>query len=114
MAPVEPAALAAARLPAELVETVSLLPFAIAVLVIGVGLLRVLPSGREGPTELAESLALGLEFFLAAGLIRLAAIDSFGALGVVGLTIVFRKVIGAGVRFAVRAVGSGGARGARA
>jgi uncharacterized membrane protein len=96
--------LAAGRLPAELTEAVATVPFAIAVLVIVVGLLRVVPSGRAGPAELAAALTLGLDFFLAAGLIRLSAADSFAALGRVAAIVVVRKVIGVGVRTAVTAL----------
>jgi uncharacterized membrane protein len=95
---------AAARLPREVVVPVSMVPFAVAVLVIAVGLVRVATSGRLAPAEFAAALALGLEFFLAAGLLRLAAVDTFAALGVVALVIVVRRVIGAGVRASVRAL----------
>jgi uncharacterized membrane protein len=100
------AVLSAQRLPPEIVEEVAAVPFAIAVLVIVVGLLRMFSSGRAGPSELTASLSLGLEFFLAAGLIRLAAIDDFGALGIVAAIIALRKVIGFGVSLAVRGVSS--------
>jgi uncharacterized membrane protein len=89
----------------EFMRAVAAVPFAIAVLVITIGLLRVVPSGRSGAAELQASIALGLEFLLAAGLIRLAALDSFQSLGMVAAIIVLRLVIGAGLRFAVRALG---------
>jgi uncharacterized membrane protein len=95
---------AAGRLPAEVTDAVATLPFAIAVLVIAVGLVRVVPSGRAGPAEFAAALALGLEFFLAAGLIRLGSADSFAALGLVAAIVVVRQVIGTGVRASVRAL----------
>lgn len=101
------AVLGGPRLPPELVHGVAAVPFAIAVLVIVVGVVRVLSSGRAGPSELAAAVALGLEFLLAAGLVRLAAIDDFAALGMVALVIVVRKVVGVGIRSAVRALGSG-------
>ena len=93
---------AAGRLPPEVTDAIATLPFAIAVLVIVVGLLRVVPSGRAAPAEFAAALTLGLEFFLAAGLIRLGAADSFAMLGLVALIVAVRKVIGAGVGASVR------------
>lgn len=98
-------------LPADVIGPVSAVAFAIAVLVITVGLARVVPSGPRGPGELAASLALGLEFFLAAGLLRLAAIDSFEALGAVAAIVLVRKVISRGIGLSLRAIGtSAGAR----
>jgi uncharacterized membrane protein len=89
-------------------------PFAIAVVVIAVGLVRAASSGRAGPAELAASLALGLEFLLAAGLLRLTAIDDFGALGLVAAIVLLRKLIGTGIRFALRALGESRLRRIRA
>lgn len=91
----------------------SVVPFAIAVLVIVVGFARVLPSGRMAPDELAASVALGLEFFLAAGLLRLAS-NEISGLGVVAAIVVLRRVIAAGVGFAAKAVGTGSTRDIRA
>ena len=95
-------ALLAVRSPLEALSTVAVVPFAIAVLIISVGLLRTLAFGRLAPAQLAASLALALEFLLAAGLIRLAAVDNFAVLGVVALIIVVRRIIALGVRQSVR------------
>jgi uncharacterized membrane protein len=97
--------LLAAHLSPGFVKGAATIPFAMAVIVITVGLLRVLPSGRSGPAELQASIMLGLEFLLAAGLLRLAVLDSFAALGMVAGIIALRRLIGAGLRFAVRALG---------
>ncbi len=80
-------------------------PFTIAVMVILIGLVRAAAAGKAAPAELAASLGLGLEFFLAAGLLRLSAIDDFGALAVVAAIVVLRKLISTGIRFAVQALG---------
>ena len=92
------------QLPPEVIDAAAAVPFAIAVAVIVVGFVRLIPSGREGPAELGAAFALGLEFFLASGLIRLSAINSWAALGLVALTIAVRKLIATGVRASVRAV----------
>lgn len=87
-----------------------MVPFAFAVAVITVGLLRAGLAGRAGPAELAASVSLGLEFLLAAGLLRLSAIDDLAGLGVVAAIVVLRRIIGAGIRFALRALDAGGRR----
>ena len=102
-----------AALPGQLLVGASVVPFAMAVLIIIVGFVRVVPSGRMAPDQLAASVALALEFFLAAGLLRLATND-LRSLGVVAAIVLLRRVISAGVRFAVRAVGSGSTHHVRA
>lgn len=87
-----------------------MVPFAFAVVVITVGLLRAGLAGRGGPAELAAGLSLGLEFLLAAGLLRLSAIDDFAGLGIVAAIVVLRRIIGAGIRFALRALDGAGRR----
>ena len=95
----------AARLPPEVIRPAAAVIFAMAILVFTVGLLRVAPSGRAGALEFSAGLGLALEFLLAAGLIRLAAIDSFRALGLVAAILIVRKFASAGLRLGVRAVG---------
>ncbi len=73
---------------------------AIAVVVLGV-LAAAGSRGRAGPTFAAHA-GFALELFLAAGLIRLAALDSFRALGTVAAIIAIRQVIGRGVRLGAR------------
>lgn len=89
----------------ELANALAAIPLTIAVLVIAIGLVRVPGAGRAGPAELAASLALGLEFLLAAGLLRLSFIDTFAGLASVAAIVVLRKIISTGVRFALRALG---------
>ena len=94
----------------ELPAALAVVPLCMGILVIAIGLLRVPASGRAGPAELAASLSLGLEFFLAGGLLRLSSIDDFAGLAVVAAIVLLRKLIGTGVRFALRALGAGGVR----
>jgi len=79
-------------------------PFAVAVLVITTGLVRAVAAGRGAPARIAASVGLGLEFLLAAGLLRLSAVDDLEALGAVAAIVVLRKVITAGLRFGVQAL----------
>jgi uncharacterized membrane protein len=81
-------------------------PFAMAVVVVVVGLLRMPFAGRAAPAELAAALGLGLELLLAAGLLRLAALDDLLALGAVAAIIAIRRVLGIGLRTAVAALGA--------
>jgi hypothetical protein len=90
----------------SVVETAAAVPFAMAVAVIAIGLLRLAPAGAAAPAQLAASLALGLEFLLAAGLLRLSAIDDFAALAAVGAIVLLRRVISTGIGFALRALGA--------
>lgn len=71
-----------------------------ALVIIVVGVARTVLAPMGGPGILASALALGLEFLLAAGLIRLAARPGVTMLGVVALVIVVRRVIAAGLRYA--------------
>ena len=92
--------------PASVGHAASAVPFAIAVLVVAVGLVRTMGAGRSAPAELAAALSLGLEFLLAAGLLRLAAIDDFSGLAMVGAIVLLRRVIGFGIRSGLRALGT--------
>ena len=62
-------------------------------------------AGRHTGTLFATQLGVGLEFLLAAGLIRLAAVDSFAALGVAASIIAVRRAISLGLRNAARGTG---------
>ncbi len=81
--------------------------------VIALGLLRV-PARRTGAAHLAASASLALEFFLPAGLLRLSSIGDFAALGIVAAIIFVRKLIAAGIRYALGALGQTGLRSLRA
>lgn len=95
---------AAVRLAPEVLKAVATVPFAIGMLVIAVGLVRTLTRRRDAAGQLAASLALGLEFLLASGLIRLAALQSLEAFGLVAIIVILRRVIGVGLAFAVAAL----------
>jgi uncharacterized membrane protein len=89
----------------DVVRQAAWVPTAIGLLVILAGLAHALLDRRRAAASLASALALALEFFLAAGLLRLAALDTFAALGLAAFIIALRRVISYGVRFAVRAAG---------
>ena len=93
------------RLPSELTDAVASVPFAIGAGLIILGACIALFSGRRAGRKLAEYISLGLEFLLAAGLIRLAGADQLQMLGLVATIIVARRVIGLGVRYGARAWG---------
>jgi uncharacterized membrane protein len=86
-------------------EAAAGVPLILSLVVFVVALGRAPASGRRAPDELASGIALALEFLLAAGLLRLSAIDDFGALAGVAAIVVLRKVIATGIRSAARAVG---------
>jgi uncharacterized membrane protein len=89
----------------DAITTAAAVPFAMAVAVIAIALLRLPAARHAAPAELAAGVSLGLEFFLAYGLLRLSALDDFAALGVVAAVVLLRKVINAGIGFALRALG---------
>jgi len=70
--------------------------------VLVVGVLGLVRADRPAAAELARALMLSLELLLAAGLLRLGALGTFSALGLVAVTIVVRQVIGLGLRLALR------------
>jgi uncharacterized membrane protein len=92
------------HLPSELTSTVAAVPFAIAAVIIITGSMLALLSGRHAASAFASHLTLGLEFLLAAGLIRLASANSLEMLGLVGAIIVTRRIIILGIRWGTRAV----------
>jgi hypothetical protein len=62
-------------------------------------------AGRHTGTLFATQLGIGLEFLLAAGLIRLAAVDTFAMLGITAAIIAVRRAIVLGLGYAARAAG---------
>ena len=87
----------------SLLAALAAVPFAMAVVVLAVGLVRLPLAGRAAPARFAASLALCLEFLLAAGLLRLSALDTYRALAVTAIVIGLRRLISFGVRAGVRA-----------
>jgi uncharacterized membrane protein len=96
---------AAAHLSADLTSAVATTIIAFAALVIFAGSLTSLRAGRHAGRLLATYLGIGLEFFLAAGLIRLASVDTFQMLGLTAAIIVVRRTIVLGLGYAARASG---------
>jgi uncharacterized membrane protein len=91
------------HLPSELTSTAAAVPLAIAAAIIVLGALLSPLAGRHTASQLADHITLGLEFLLAAGLIRLASVQSFEMLGIVAAIIVTRRVILIGLRLGARA-----------
>lgn len=97
----------------DLPATLAIVPVLMGVTVIAVGVLRS-PTGRVGIAGLVASLWLGLEFFLAAGLLRLSSVEDFTGLGIVAAVILLRRLVGVGIRSGLRAIGAGGIQRIRA
>lgn len=89
-------------------EAIATVPAGLGVLVIAVAVLRAPLAGRGASRELAAGLGLGLDFFLAAGLLRLSALDDLRSVAVVAAVIALRRVTTVGVGFAVRALNPSG------
>ena len=85
-------------------RTAALVPAAIALGVVVLGVVRAVAAPRQAAGMLARALALALEFFLAAGLLRLAALQDLSSLGLAGFIVLLRRVMSFGLRFGVRAV----------
>jgi len=97
--------IAAARLSSDLASILATATAGFACLVIFAGAISALRAGRHTGTLLATYLGIGLEFLLAAGLIRLAAIDTFTMLALTSAIIAVRRTIVFGLRQAARAAG---------
>jgi uncharacterized membrane protein len=59
---------------------------------------------RDAAARFAASLMLGLELFLAAGLVRLASAQTLAPLGAVAAIVATRQIVSRGVRISVRAL----------
>jgi len=97
--------IADARLPSELTSVLATGTVAFAALVIFAGAITALRAGRHTGTLLATYLGVGLEFLLAAGLIRLASVETFAMLAVAAAIIAVRRTIVFGLRQAAQAAG---------
>jgi uncharacterized membrane protein len=87
-----------------LAQAFATVPVLMALLVIARGVVRAPTSASAAAAQLAASVMLALEFLLAAGLLRLSATHDFLGLGAVAAIVLLRKVIGTGIRFALRAL----------
>jgi hypothetical protein len=90
------------RLPVDLTHAMAAIPFAIGSAIIVIGAFLALFSGRHAGLAFANHLTLGLEFLLAAGLLRLASADQLEMLGLVAAVILTRRIIVLGLRYGVR------------
>jgi uncharacterized membrane protein len=87
----------------DFMRAAATVPTAIGLAVVAVGVVRALAAPRHAAGSLARALALALEFFLAAGLLRLAALQDLESLGLAAFIIALRRLISYGLRFGVRA-----------
>jgi uncharacterized membrane protein len=97
--------IAVADLSAEVTSAVATAIVAFGALVIFAGSIASLRGGRHSGRLLATYLGIGLEFFLAAGLVRLTSVDTFQMLGLAAAIIVARRTIVLGLSYAARATG---------
>jgi uncharacterized membrane protein len=97
--------IAAAHLSAETTSAVATAVVAFACLIVFTGSMASLRAGRHAGRVLTTYLGMGLEFLLAAGLIRLASVDTFEMLGLAAGIIVVRRTIVLGLGYAARAAG---------
>jgi hypothetical protein len=75
----------------------------LAALVVVVATLRAVATPADRPTVLAAGLALGAEFLVAGGLLRLFVLGTLEAVGLAAAAVGVRTVIGIGLRVGVRA-----------
>lgn len=92
----------AARLAADVVALPVTIVSATAVIVLAIGLARAVTSKQPARRFLCEA-QLALELFLAAGLIRLAALETLPAFATIAAIVVVRQIIGRGLRAGVHA-----------
>ena len=95
----------AARLAEELVAPPAALVTAAAALVLVGGALAAARAPGAAGATFARHVQLTLELLLAAGIIRLAAVETYGALATVAIIVALRQVIARGVRFGAAASG---------
>jgi len=88
----------AGRLPAELVEVPALLVTLAAVIVLASALVAIARAPGQARPLLADHARLALELLLAAGLLRLTALESLEAYAMVAAIIAIRQLIGRGIR----------------
>lgn len=96
---------ATANLSSDVTGPVAAVIVGFAALVIFAGSLTALRQGRHTGRMLATYLGVGLEFLLAAGLIRLASIDTYAMLGTAAAIIAVRRTIVMGLGYAAKATG---------
>jgi hypothetical protein len=95
----------AGTLSVDVTAPAAALPIAIGAAVIAIGVLTSLRYGLHGAPLLTLRLSLGVEFFLAAGVIRLTSANTFEMLGLAAAIILARRVIRLGLRYGAQATG---------
>lgn len=83
----------------------SVIPLAIGAVIIVVGVLSAPRRGLHTARAFSTFLGLGLEFLLAAGLIRLASQNTFQMLGIAAAIIAARRIVIIGLGYGARAEG---------
>jgi hypothetical protein len=92
-------------IPPEILGIASLIPFAIGVTIVVAGVLVSARHGLHSGTAFSQFLGLGLDFLLAAGLVRLAATSSWAMIGITASIIVTRRIVLIGLGYGARAEG---------
>src|SRR3954447_10005367 len=91
-------------LSSDLTHAIAAVPFAIGSAIIIIGAFFSLFYGRRAGVFFANHLTLGLEFLLAAGLLRLASTDQLEMLALAAAIIAPRRIIVIGLRYSARAL----------
>jgi len=89
----------------EVLGIASVIPLAIGAVIIVAGVLSAPRRGLQTARAFSTFLGLGLEFLLAAGLIRLASQNTFQMLGIAAAIIVARRIVIIGLGYGARAEG---------
>jgi hypothetical protein len=87
----------------EVLGIASLIPYAIGALIIVLGILAAPRHRLHTARAFSTFLGLGLDFLLAAGLIRLAQQNTFLMLGIAASIIVVRRIVLIGLSYGARA-----------
>jgi hypothetical protein len=90
--------------PPEAFGVASALPLAIGAAIIVIGVLGATRYGRHTARAFSAFLPLGLDFLLAAGLIRLAQQRTFAMLGIAAAIIAVRRIVLIGLSYGARAL----------
>jgi uncharacterized membrane protein len=86
----------------EVLGIASLIPYAIGALIIVLGILAAPRHRLHTARAFSTFLGLGLDFLLAAGLIRLAQQNTFVMLGIAAAIIVVRRIVLVGLGYGAR------------
>lgn len=79
------------------VEDLAAISTAAGALVVALGVMRAVVRPRSAASSFARAVVLGLEFFLAGGLLRLGDAMTFTALATVAAVVATRQVVSRGV-----------------